>query len=299
MKLPHIRPVLDQFISRQPADIRVFLGTYHRELDRKFRRYGKKPYPWILMPSWRILPSMLAQRLRREGASGKLPRGFLRDVRWGQYCLYLCFRFQDDLFDRESESPVGIFAADVCLAEAGRVFSLHLAGDPWFWKAYHEGLRITAGSIVEVDRLQQKPGVGLEQLLEGYARVAEVLKVGTAAICSMMGRKDLYPSLSRFADEMAKAGQIVDDLRDLAEDLERGRHNCVAAILRSRSKQGRAKAAGTNPLLDGLLFLSARETALQMAREHIERAARAVGGLSLPGMKAYIARYLSALAEAG
>jgi hypothetical protein len=297
MNLPHIRPVLDRFISCQPADLRVFLGTYHRDLDRRFRRYGKKPYPWILMPSWRILPSMLAQRLRSEGASGGLPRGFLRDVRWGQYCLYLCFRFQDDLFDDESDSRVAIFAADICLAEAGRVFTLHFPGDPWFWKVYHEGLRITAGSIVEVDRLQQKPGVRLEALLEGYARVAEVLKVGTAAVCSMMGRKDLYPLLSRFGDEMAKAGQIVDDLRDLEEDLERGRNNCVAAIVRSRSKRGRAMAGRASPLLDGLLFLSARETALQMAREHIEQAARAVEGLSLPGMKAYIARYLSALAE--
>jgi hypothetical protein len=299
MNLPHIRPVLERFISRQPADIREFLWTYHRDLDRKFRRYSKKPYPWLLMPSWRILPSMLAQRLRSEGASGKLPRGFLRDVRWGQYCLYLCFRYQDDLFDDESDSRVAVFAADICLAEAGRVFTLHFPGDPWFWKAYHEGLRITAGSIVEVDRLQQKPGVRLEALLEGYARVAEVLKVGTAAVCSKMGREDLYPLLSRFCDEMAKAGQIVDDLRDLEEDLERGRHNCVAAIVSSRSKSGRAKAGGAHPLLDGLLFLSARETALQMARDHIERAARAVEGLSLPGMKAYITRYLSALAEAG
>ncbi len=66
MNLPHIRPVLDRFISRQPADLRAFLGRYHRDLDRKFRRYGKKPYPWILMPSWRILPSMLAQRPRGE-----------------------------------------------------------------------------------------------------------------------------------------------------------------------------------------------------------------------------------------
>jgi hypothetical protein len=106
MKLPDIKQTCDRFVRRQSPEIRGFFKKYFRTLERKFRKYRKRQYPWTKMPSWRLLPSMLAEGYRHNSGRARLPKGFLRDVRWGQYCLYLFIRFQDDLFDGQSSCPV-------------------------------------------------------------------------------------------------------------------------------------------------------------------------------------------------
>jgi hypothetical protein len=284
--------VRDRFIAGQPAEIRNFLDDHHRELDRKFRN---KPYPWTAMPSWRLVPSMLAQAFRRDGAPGRLPSGFLRDVRWGQYCLYLCIRFQDDLYDGESDARVAILAADQCLAEAARVFAGYLPVHAWFWRVFRESFSITTRSIAEVAEMQRRPRTSPDLLLDGYARESEVLKVGSAAVCALRGREKVFPGVSAFCDEMAKAGQILDDLQDVGEDLARGRHNYVAGLFPELDR--RSGGSPRDPVLEALGSLAVRHQAIDRIRHHVQRAALAVEPLSLPGMPKYISTYITSLAE--
>jgi hypothetical protein len=298
MRQPDIKRIRDKFVAEQPPGIRGFLESYFRTLNRKFRRYRNAQYPWTSLPSWRLLPLMLAQRYQHESLRTKLPGGFLRDVRWGQYCLYLFTRFQDDLFDGQSDSPVSIYASDQCLFEAERVFSRHLPEKSWFWGVYNDSLRITTQSIVEVDRLQQINITRLEQLLEGYARVGEILKVGSAAVCATLNRRAAFLVVSRFSDEMAKAGQIVDDLQDLSEDLERKRHNYVAAVISKLRKHDQHGMGRQRAFLDELLFLAAQERALTEAKRLVSNASELISELELPGMKKYIEEYWKKLEKA-
>ena len=52
-------------------------------------------------------------------------------------------------------------------------------------------------------------------------------------MCLLARQPRTRSALSRFGDEMAIAGQIIDDLEDLDEDLARGRFNYVAQRLLS------------------------------------------------------------------
>lgn len=250
------------------------------------------------MPSWRLLPSMLAERSRHDSGRARLPRSFLRDVRWGQYCLYLFTRFQDDLFDGQSDSPVSIYASDQCLFEAERVFSLYFPKNAWFWGVYRDSLRLTTRSIVEVDRLQQRASGRPGQLLEGYARVGEILKVGSAAVCAKMNQRAAFHRVSLFCDEMAKAGQILDDLQDLAEDLKRQRHNYVATVIRSLRKHGEHGGGKQQAFFEGLLSLAACEHVFAQARKHLSNASTVITKLALPGMNEYLDEYGKALLKA-
>lgn len=299
MRLPPIRPSLERFMARQPAGIRKFLQDYHRSLDREFRSFRGRPYPWTDMPYWRILPVMLARGLSREGGAGSMPRGFLRDVRWGQYCLYLGIRFQDDLFDGQAGDRVAVYAADVCFAEAGRVFSRYLATDPWFWRVYHNSLHRTAASIVAVDGLQRRRRPCGSDLLNGYADVAAILAVGTAAACAVFERRDLFPRLSRFCREMAKAGQILDDLLDIQEDLQRGRRNFAALLSPPGIGHGGKAVRRKNPLIETLCALAVSERVREEVRVHLSRAAVLAGGLPLPGMPLYLGERINSLKHTG
>jgi hypothetical protein len=298
MRQPPIKRIRDAFVAAEPPGIRSFLKTYFRTLERSSKRDRNSPYPWTRLPSWRVLPLVLERRYRRGSPRGRVPEGFLADVLWGQYCLYLFIRFQDDLFDGQSHSPVAVYAADQCLFEAERIFSRHIPGRSWFWEVYRRSLRVTTQSIVEVDRLQQNTNTRPEHLLDGYARTGEILKVGSAAVCAVMSPKRAFRAVSLFSDEMAKAGQIMDDLQDLGEDLGRGRYNYVAAVIRTLQGEGRHDVTQGEAFLDALLYLSARERAFVQARRHLSLASDVIQGLGLPGMKKYIAEYGKALAIA-
>jgi len=298
MKQPGINQIRDRFVREQPPGIRAFLEAYFGALESRFRSYRNAPYPWTSLPSWRVLPLMLAERYRRDSGRAPLPAGLLRDIRWGQYCLYLFTRFQDDCFDGQSTAPVSIYAADQCLFEAERVFSRHIPKKSWFWPVYNDSLRITTQSIVEVDRLQQNKDTRPEQLLDGYARVGEILKAGSAAVCATMGQKIAFHPASLFSDEMAKAGQIMDDLQDLGEDLGRSRYNYMAAVIRTLGKHRRHKAGEQGAFLDSLLILAAREHAFAEAKKRVSIASDLISRLALPGMRKYIDEYRKSLVRA-
>jgi hypothetical protein len=151
---------------------------------------------------------------------------------------------------------------------------------------------------VEVDRLQQKAGTRPGRLLDGYAEVGEILKVGSAAVCAKLNQKTAFRRVSLFCDEMAKASQILDDLEDLAEDSGRKRHNYVAALIRSLRGHGKHGGGKHQVFLDALLFLAAREHAFAQVQEHVSKAKEAISALELPGMKKYLDEYTKALLEA-
>jgi len=177
---------------------------------------------------WRALPEMLAEKLLARRLSARSRRKFLRDVIKGQRMLYMALRIHDDIFDRHVANPSLIFASDLFLIEAELLFSKHLPKNSKFWEVYRKSLRTTIHSIVEADKEQNSFQGDPERLLDRYAHICAIFKVGSAAVCGMSGQWNQFATAASFCDEMAKAGQIVDDFVDLQEDIGRNRYNYVA-----------------------------------------------------------------------
>jgi hypothetical protein len=216
---------------------------------------------------------------------------------WAQYCLYFFIRVQDDLFDGQTEDLSLVFASDQFVIEAERVLSQYFAPSSPLWRIFRSGLKDTTRAILDVDRLQRRLGGPPAELLAGYAIVASIFKVGTAAMCLRLRRHhDLQP-LGRFGDEMAIAGQILDDLEDVSEDWRRQRFNYVAKLL-LRNGVG---SAGSQPqlkeLLEEIYLRDGGGRVLALAREHLERAASAIAKVDCNGAQHYVANSIKCLRE--
>ena len=291
MRVPSTTTVRWAFVRSQPEAFREVLQAFFRKPTRRSLGQEDRAKRWLHLPYWRILPAALSARFRSRKL---LSPAILRDIQWAQYCLFLFIRSQDDVFDAQSHNPVSIYAADQCLFEADRIFAKYFSFDSWFWKIYRESLVMSTRSIVEVDTLQKKSTSRPADLLEGYARVCSIFKVGSAAICELLGRKRAFRRVSVLCDEMAKAGQIIDDLRDMEEDLRRNRYNYVASVFRRLGKlkprQHRSKA-----LLEELRMLAATEQIYDEVRSYVQNASMVIASLRMSDVEEYLRHYASSI----
>jgi len=242
---------------------------------------------------------------RRGGLRSAEQREFLSDVLWGQVCLYYAVRIQDDLFDQEGirgeRIPESlIFASDQLLIEAHRLFAEHFAGRSRFWEIYRNAVRTSTLAIVEVDRLQRQPDGDPKQLLQRYARVSAVFKVGSAAACVRTNRLRDFAAVEEFADDIAIGAQILDDLQDLSEDISRNRYNVAAVLLLNErmSNEGGENGRGDTyrELVRELLFGERGGDVLNLACEHFRKAGEALAPLGLASGVTYVKRYIEAVA---
>jgi len=174
---------------------------------------------------------MLASKWLKAPLPNRPRITFLNDIILGQRMLYLAIRIQDDLFDGHTKAPSLIFSSDNLLIEAESLFSRHFPKDSRFWTEYRNCLRATTCSIVEADEAERSARTDASTLLDLHAKVCSVFKIGSIAVCARSANWIHKRTVSLFCDEMAKAGQIVDDLADLEEDLSRNRNNYVAKRL--------------------------------------------------------------------
>lgn len=188
----------------------------------------------LSQPYWKLLPVWLAQGYSRR----RIPRAVLNDILWGQYCLFKAIRIQDDLFDGHADSPSLIYVSDQFLIEAERVFAKHFEKSSPFWRDYRSALRITTQAIVEVDALQKKPGVSPHRLLNLFPQVNSIFSIGPLAVsAAVRGQAKYKQRILRLTRSFAIIGQVVDDFKDLKQDLDRKRYNYVAACLLSKKRR--------------------------------------------------------------
>lgn len=237
------------------------------------------------MPIWLLAPGILHARATK-GRSRRADANFLGDVLWGQYCLVMFVRMQDDVMDRQTASLPLMFAADEFLIESERVFMKHLQ-TPAFWRVFQDALRRTIRGILEVHALQRAEGIP-EPSWDAYARVASIFKVGSAAVCSRHGFEDEWVRISRFFDHVAIADQLLDDLCDLDEDLRDGRLNAVARALlgrHPRSRHVRARLAEAIHCTDRL------DRLLTAVHDHLRGARAEAASLGSPEADTYLDRF--------
>lgn len=228
------------------ADVKRYLRS--REAAAGGSRAARAERYWTSLPAW-----LLAQP--RFAGQVQIAPGFLDDVLWGQYCVFLVVRIHDDLLDGQAESNALVFVADGLLVESERSFARHLQHET-FWNLYRDLLDTTLRAVLEVDVLQRQPGGIDRETVNKYSDVAAIFKIGSAAVCAKCDRMDHYQRVSGFADHLAVANQIVDDLRDVQEDLDRGRFNFAAThfgLTQGASRETHNRAIAHSVLVDDAL----------------------------------------------
>ena len=272
------------------------LGKYiaaHYSSQRRTRKGARNQS----VPSyWRALPGWLAKKNFRSNTDRRAGNRFLRDVILGQRLLYLAIRIQDDLFDGQVQSRSLIYASDELLIEADEVFSNYFSKDSRFWALYRDCLRTTTQAIVEADRLQKSHRTKPERILKQYAKVCSIFKIGSAAVCARSKRWRDFPQVSRFCDEMAMAGQIIDDLTDVQEDLVRKRFNYAANIFYRSTSAGKAPNV-MQRISQGYLTGNGLEKIFREVQTHVSKARKAIKSLRIPEADAHLSRYEALVRE--
>lgn len=251
--------------SWPPAIVDEISGYFHATAPADADRAAHAQRYWLSLPGW------LAGHPRRAGR-GRADSAFLRDVVWGQYCLFLFVRIHDDLFDGQARCPALVFIADDLLVEAERSFAKHLPRGP-FWTLFRDLLDTSLRTVLAIDALQRRPGGMGRESLSAYAQLASVLKVGAAAVCVKYHRAKDFARVSEFADHLAVANQIVDDVYDLEEDLARERFNFAANHfgIDATDASGRSRR-----LAHSILIEDALGSLIHAVRHHLDGAAEAI-----------------------
>ena len=188
------------------------------------RRSPQEGFYWLQISRW------LADSFRLT--STPEGRALLDDLHWIQYCVYGVFRVQDDLIDGETADTRLAVQTNHLLVEASRCAARQFDGDSPFWEVFRETIDATSRAIVTLDRLQRRPERPPHAELELYRDLAACLKIAAAGVCIGAGRDgDWHQLISPALDRLAVAAQIVDDLRDVSDDLADGRINYVAWYL--------------------------------------------------------------------
>ena len=252
--------------------MRVVAGRYFD------RHRGVRRQPGWTMPYWLVLPQWLSGRLGGPG------RSVVQDILWGQYCLFASIRMQDDVVDRHEPCAALVFVANAFLVEAERAFARHVR-DEAFWTFFRQALDQTADGILEVDALQRRRRGPIEPILDAYTRVAAIFKVGSAAICLPRKRHADFARVGEFADHLAIAGQLVDDLEDMSEDWSDGRWNVAARVVVGPPPP---KAVGANQRIARAIVADRKPAeVLTLIEHHLAAAASVVAPLRMPGARRY------------
>jgi hypothetical protein len=279
-----MREGLRRLTSSWPPPMRVALKRYLRSHSvQPLNMTEGRPPHYILFSIW------LLRRFKPKPSGSD--RRFLANVLWGQFCLYLAFRIQDDQLDHDSGPGWLILVTDLLQLEAVRTFSLYFPRDSRFWTLYFESIESTIQGVVRVDSLQRCRDGNVSALLKGYTRVCAFFAIGAAAVCVRFSRMKDFQRALMFWNEMAIAGQLLDDLEDLSEDWHRGRFNsAVKIVLRNNLSASGGKCVALSTVKRALAAGGVDRIAQMVLRriDRAEEALRPIRGRSLyPGFRDY------------
>jgi len=276
--------------------------SIRRELNRYIRRFYRKggcenaglndihrqPY-WFLLPTW-------LRKKYNHNTSSRISKKVLDDILWAQYCVFLSIRIKDDLYDGEEIASPLFFAADQFLSEACDVLFRHLKGVPRFWPIFTGSLKETITAFWEVDALQQRDRVSLTRMKIGYARVSSIFKIGSAAICHLAGHGRDISTVESATDELAIAGQMLDDFHDMNEDLSRKRLNyAVRFLLGSSGPYGENREDTLQLLAERVLYTDRVTRLFDEVIGHVQAAESSLNRLELSGAEQYFPAYVESL----
>ena len=251
---------------------------FTRTLDS---RAVDQPY-WILLPFW------LVERFTRNNAH-RFSARFMNDIIWAQYCLFVFIRMQDDLFDGHTHSLPLLYAADGFLLEAERIFLKYFPKNSPFWEIYISSIEGTIFAVASADDLESGSRRSNKKLLSHYGDTAAICNIAAAAVCLKAGKKYSIPRIASFSNEMMKAGAIVDDLRDMQEDMQRGRFNSAVSYFLPRYRMKASLMKKNIRLITKNIRDHRRVSRLfRTIRRHVNLAERVFSPLVVPAAREYL-----------
>lgn len=232
-------------------------------------------------PYWIAFPVALANHTVRQPRPAAHRRTFLHDILCAQYYIYLAVRIRDDLFDGQAEGRRLSGVADLLELAADEKLSAHFEGSSAFWKLSRAYRRETAKGIREVDELQQRAGRSSGKMLQGFAHTSSIFKIGSAAVCVATGRVRLMRTIETIFDHLAIGGQIIDDVKDIVEDLKRGRYNYAVQMLLKDYGRACSPLEVSRHVLTALLNPQNAEEVVSVAEHHFRHAYQLLKRLGL------------------
>lgn len=258
---------------------------------RPARRPPEEGFYWLKISRW------LAESCRLTATAAG--RAMLADLHWIQFCVYGVFRVQDDLVDGDAGDARLAVEANHLLVEASRCAARRFAGDSPFWPVFGETIDATSRAIVALEPLQRTPERPPHAELELYVDLAACLKIAAAGVAVAAGREgDWRHRISPALDRLAVAAQIVDDLRDLDDDLAGGRINYAAWYL-GRPVFGASPEATAAVVASNLATTDRLERLLGSAGRLVDEAAELVCPSLCPRTHRHLREYREGLSGLG
>jgi hypothetical protein len=176
--------------------------------------------------------------------------------------------------------------------EAQEVFLRYFVSSSPFWRFFHSSIAETLRTIVAIDQYQCDGRTHGPQSLKLFAKEYAICKIAAYALCLKVGRRDEFPRIARFADEMAIVGQAIDDLQDMEADFERGRLNFAASCLLRFGDNGQQLGSRTlERIADNLLRTDASTRFFLELQRHVDSASKSIDSLEIPDATQFLASY--------
>ena len=245
-------------------------------------------------PYWLSIP-LLAQTAWTKGRAGRKHTA-VDEALWGQFCLFMAFRMQDDVYDEQAASPALVFAANHFLMEAQRAYQSVFPSDDPVWDTYRNAIAGTSAALLTATALQRSARFRPRALCDAYERIDGVLRIGIHATCAIHGRRGTAVLLDGVARHLAVALHIDDDITDIAEDAALGRWNYAARVALGDTGRGSdTGGSGRFELLarvgHALLTTDAHDRILRTALRRVAAAHRMALAGSVPGLAQLVHGY--------
>jgi hypothetical protein len=221
------------------------------ELRRRLLTLRNRVSPWLLgefdglMTRMRLLsdPAALAHPLAQPLV--QFPAWVSSAVDHGDGCTdrlddmveatvtgYLYVRVHDDRLDDDvGDADLAMFLADTFLIRHQTLIARHVGTDPRFWELFQSVADRYADAMLLERRVLRRQAHYDAAVFERVLERSQPLVLPGAALLSVAGRWELLEPLQSFVRHTVRSGQLVDDLMDCLQDLERNRYTWVVRRL--------------------------------------------------------------------
>lgn len=179
--------------------------------------------PLVQIPLWatEALPDL-----------GAVPDAILGDLVEAAVVGYLHVRLQDDIVDRDATGDLtaAMFLSDALLIRHQILIARTVGTSPRFWDRF-EALALGYGDAMMFERGLHDRGAYTEA---AFARVLDrsmPLAIPALAVLDIGDGWEAADDLCAFVRHAVTAGQLVDDLRDVIDDVAAGRRTWVSVRL--------------------------------------------------------------------
>ena len=214
-----------------PAASRHLLFDYLDQRVFPLARKSTASHGRSMQPYWMYLPFWILHTDMEDRNQEQQTRELVPDLVWAQLCLFLVFRLQDDVFDGTAERASLIFPANLFFSEAVRVLGVHFPFAHPFWRLFHRTVRHSSDAMIATRRIEETFDASATAHARGLKAINSVLLLSAFAASLSAGAVPPLGSIRAFGDALGIAGQLLDDLHDVNEDLDQGRINHAARLI--------------------------------------------------------------------